>query len=642
MKIRVGMMVVSALFVRIAMTVVVVCVSLRAIEAMGVGVNGQHRTARLAVELQPGALAKESQRIFDGRCLLRRAWRMLKTNKVNAWETEVHTHHRVFNHHFSLAFAMNMLAILAFDFCPSRQAHRRPHTQEQGGFHYTREVAHDFASIVCSNLKINSDADYCYKFPFDLRSGQSYRTMTPATHTREIALIHSTSLHGMWSSRLAFIAAATGSAVGLGNIWRFPYITSENGGGAFVLIYLGCILLVGLPIMLSEIMIGRRGRMSPINSLRELSVSSGASRKWMGLGIMGVIAGFLILSFYSVVAGWTLHYGFLYLKMLFGGPGIADPGATFGSLLGNASELTFWHGVFMLMTVLVVGMGVEKGLERAVTILMPLLLALLLILLGYAMNTGYFYEGMGFLFRPDWSQVNGTMVVVALGQAFFTLSLGMCTMMTYGAYLPNNVNIPQVGVSVAAADTVMALVAGMAIFPIIIAYGLDPAGGGAGLIFTSLPLAFADMPYGLPYGFLFFTLLSVAAWTSSISLMEPATAYLVEATNLTRRKAALLVAALGWLFGLVSVFSFNMWEQVRILGRNPMDAIDYVATQVMLPVGGLLTALFAGWVLSRKITREELGENMPNWAFTAWLWITRVITPALILVVMASILGFFD
>jgi len=454
-------------------------------------------------------------------------------------------------------------------------------------------------------------------------------------------LIQSSSMHGMWSSRLAFIAAATGSAVGLGNIWRFPYITSENGGGAFVLIYLACILLVGLPIMMSEIMIGRRGRMSPINSLRELSISSGASRKWMGLGIMGVIAGFLILSFYSVVAGWTLHYGFIYLKMLMGGPGISDPNATFGSLLGNVSELTLWHGVFMLMTVVVVGMGVEKGLERAVTILMPVLLGLLLVLLGYAMNTGFFVDAVGFLFRPDWSQVNGTMIVVALGQAFFTLSLGMCSIMTYGAYLPNNVNIPQVGVSVAAADTVVALIAGLAIFPIIIAYGLDPAGGGPGLIFTSLPLAFADMPYGIAYGFLFFTLLSVAAWTSSISLMEPATAFLVESTNLSRRTAALMVAMLGWALGLVSVFSFNLWEQVRVFGRSPMDAIDYVATQVMLPVGGLLTALFAGWVLSRKITREELSDKMPDWAFTAWLWITRVITPALILLVLAGIFGFF-
>ena len=446
----------------------------------------------------------------------------------------------------------------------------------------------------------------------------------------------------MWSSRIAFIAAATGSAVGLGNIWRFPYITSENGGGAFVLIYLACIALVGLPIMYAEIVIGRRGRMSPINSLRELSTTSNASRNWAFIGVIGIMAGFMILSFYSVVAGWTLHYGFHYFKEWIGvGAPITDPGATFGALLGNAGELTFWHGLFMLMTVGVVGFGVEKGLERAVSVLMPVLMVLLLVLLGYGMNTGHFQEAVGFLFKPDWSQVSGSMFVTALGQAFFTLSLGMCAIMTYGAYLPANVNIPRVGVAVAGADTFVALVAGLAIFPIIIANNIDPGSGGAGLIFTSLPLAFAEMPFGIFYGMLFFVLLSVAAWTSSISLMEPATAYLVESTNLSRKAAALIVAGLSWLLGLASVFSFNLWSEVKIIGPSPMDAIDYVATQIMLPVGGLLIALFAGWVLSSKSTREELDEKMPNWAYQAWLWITRVVTPALILVVLGGILNIF-
>lgn len=450
-----------------------------------------------------------------------------------------------------------------------------------------------------------------------------------------------TSIHGMWSSRLAFVLAATGSAVGLGNIWRFPYITSENGGGVFVLTYLACILLVGLPVMLSEIVIGRRGRMSPINSLRELADDAGASRGWMGLGWLGIIAGFLVLSFYSVVAGWTLHYGFLYLRELFGGPGITDAGATFDALLGNPGELTFWHGLFMLMTVGVVAFGVEKGLERAVTVLLPILFVLLLVLLGYGMNTGHFTEAVGFMFRPDWSQFSGSMVVTAMGQAFFTLSLGMCAIMTYGAYLPSDVNVPKVGATVAITDTVVALVAGMAIFPIVISFGLDPGSGGAGFIFTSLPLAFAEMPFGIAYGMAFFLLLSVAAWTSSISLMEPATAYLVEATNLTRKTAAICVAALAWTMGLVTVLSFNVWEEVQVRGRSIMGAIEYVANDIMLPAGGLLTALFAGWVLSKKITREELDEKMPDWAFTAWRWLTRVVTPALIIVVMIDLIRNF-
>jgi len=448
-----------------------------------------------------------------------------------------------------------------------------------------------------------------------------------------------TSIHGMWSSRLAFILAATGSAVGLGNIWRFPYVTSDNGGGAFVLIYLACIAVVGLPVMFSEIVIGRRGRMSPINSIKELSDDAGASRAWTGIGWIGILSGFLVLSFYSVVAGWTLHYGFLYVKQLLGGAAITDPEATFGALLTNPGELTLWHAIFMGMTLGVVAFGVERGLERAVSILMPLLFFLLLILLGWGMNTGHFLEAVGFLFSPDWSQVSGAMIVTAMGQAFFTLSLGMCAIMTYGAYLPAGVSIPRVGVTVAAADTVVALIAGLAIFPIVISYGIDPAGGGAGLIFTSLPLAFNEMPFGTVYGMMFFLLLSVAAWTSSISLLEPATAYLVEQTNLGRKISAMIVGGLAWMAGMASVFSFNVWSHVSIGGRDIMSAIEHAANNIMMPLGGMLIAVFAGWVLSNKVTHEELDKKMPDWAFNAWLWLVRVITPALILVVLASLMG---
>ncbi|MDT8407986.1 MAG: sodium-dependent transporter [Wenzhouxiangellaceae bacterium] len=449
-----------------------------------------------------------------------------------------------------------------------------------------------------------------------------------------------TSVHGMWSSRLMFVLAATGSAVGLGNIWRFPYITSENGGGAFVLVYLACIAVVGLPILFSEIVIGRRGRMSPINSLKELAAAAGASRAWMGLGWLGVIAGFLVLSFYSVVAGWTLSYGFDYFQQLaLGAPAISDPSETFNALLADPGRLIFWHGLFMVLTVGVVALGVEEGLERAVSVLMPTLFVLLMVLLGYGMSTGHFQEAMGFLFSPDWSQLSGAMVVRAMGQAFFTLSLGMCAIMAYGAYLPSDVNVPTVGIAVAFADTAVALVAGMAIFPIVISFGLDPAGGGAGFIFTSLPLAFNEMPFGIAYGMAFFGLLAVAAWTSSISLLEPPTAYFVEVTNFSRKQIAVTVAAATWAFGLVSVFGFNIWSEVTIGGKGIMDAIDFVASNILLPIGGLLTAVFAGWVLSNQITREELDEKMPNWAFAAWLWLTRVVTPVLILVVLGGLLG---
>jgi neurotransmitter:Na+ symporter, NSS family len=443
------------------------------------------------------------------------------------------------------------------------------------------------------------------------------------------------SIHGMWSSRLAFILAATGSAIGLGNIWRFPYLTSDNGGGAFVLVYLACILVIGLPIMMAEILIGRHGRMSPVFSIAKATGENGGSRGWLGVGWIGMVAGVLILSFYSVVAGWTLHYSWLYFAQLIGvGAGIADPGETFGALLGNATELTFWHAIFMLMTVIVVAMGVEKGLERAVKFLMPALLVMLLILLGYGVTTGNFGQAAAFLFVPDFSKITSDVFLAAMGQAFFSLSLGMCTMMTYGAYLPRDISIPKVAGTVALADTGVALLAGLAIFPIVITFLGTPTGGGAGLIFTSLPLAFNQI--GIFFGLLFFLLLSIAAWTSSISLLEPATAYIVERTNLTRKGAALSIAGLTWVLGLASVLSFNHWSHIKIAGLGIMDAIETLANDFMLPLGGLLTALLAGWVLGR-IPREQLGD-LPDWAYTAWLWLVRVIAPVLVAVVMVRAL----
>lgn len=440
------------------------------------------------------------------------------------------------------------------------------------------------------------------------------------------------SLHGMWSSRFAFILAATGSAVGLGNIWRFPYMTSDNGGGAFVLIYLGCILAVGLPILMAEILIGRRGRMSPINTLEKVATESGANRAWVGVGWIGIIAGILILSFYSVVAGWTLSYSWSYLMQLIGqADPITEPGATFGALLGDAWALTGWHALFMVMTLGVVALGVEKGLERAVKLLMPALLLLLLILLGYGISTGHFGAALGFLFKPDFAEIDRGVFLAAMGQAFFSLSLGMCTMMAYGAYLPRNVSIGRVGVAVVFADTSVALLAGLAIFPIVIAFGLDPAGGGPGLIFTSLPLAFNAM--GVAYGLAFFVLLSVAAWTSSISLMEPATAFLVEKTRLGRRGAAMVLGLLAWALGLVSLLGFNHWSHVRLWGLDIMDFVAKVANDIMLPLGGLLIAMFAGWALKRSIARDELSD-LPDWMFIAWQWLVRVVAPVLVLIVL--------
>lgn len=445
-----------------------------------------------------------------------------------------------------------------------------------------------------------------------------------------------TPIHGMWSSRLAFILAATGSAVGLGNIWRFPYLASDNGGGAFVLVYLGCIFFVGLPVLIAEILIGRHGRRSPITALAQITRETGAPRAWAGIGWIGIVAGVLILSFYSVVGGWTLRYAWLYLSQLFGGPAILDPAASFGAMLADPAALALWHALFMAVTVGVVALGVEKGLERAVRFLMPALFLTLLLLVGYGATTGHLGQAASFLFRPDWSKVDSGVLVAAMGQAFFTLSLGMCAMMTYGAYLPAKVSIPRTVAIVAVCDTTVALLAGLAIFPIVISFGISPEGGGPGLIFTSLPLAFEAMPGGIVYGLAFFALLFVAAWTSSISLLEPATAYMVERGR-SRRSAALMMAGLCWALGLVTVFSFNIWSHVRMLDRDLMGLIELVANDIMLPLGGLLIALFAGWVLKDSILREQLA-GMPAWGFAVWRWLLRVLCPLLVLAVLLNAL----
>ncbi|MGY1424425.1 sodium-dependent transporter [Lysobacter sp. A289] len=444
-----------------------------------------------------------------------------------------------------------------------------------------------------------------------------------------------TSIHGMWSSRTAFILAATGSAVGLGNIWRFPYLASDNGGGAFVLVYLLCIALVGLPILIAEILMGRHGRRSPITTLVALTRETGVNRGWISIGWIGIIAGILILSFYSVVGGWTLHYTWLYLVQLFGGARITDPAATFQALLSSPWELAAWHAVFMGLTVVIVGLGVEKGLERAVRFLMPALLLTLLLLVGYGATTGHLGKAAAFLFQPDWSKVNAGVAMAAMGQAFFSLSLGMCTMMTYGAYLPKDISIPKTAGIVAVADSGVALLAGLAIFPIVIGFGINPQGGGPGLIFTSLPLAFDVMTMGVVYGLLFFGLLFVAAWTSSISLLEPATAYLVERRGIARRRGSLLVAGLCWVIGLATVFSFNIWSHVRMLDRDLMGLIELLANDIMLPLGGLLIALFAGWALKEAVLREQLA-GMSPWLFTAWRWAVRILAPVLVLAVLLN------
>ena len=346
------------------------------------------------------------------------------------------------------------------------------------------------------------------------------------------------SIHGQWSNRWAFILAATGSAVGLGNIWKFPYIAGEYGGGAFVLIYLFCVALIGIPIMMAEVMLGRRGRQSPINTMRTLAKEEGRHGIWSWIGWMGVLAGFLILSYYSVIAGWALAYVFRVGSGMLQAADSAGIQNIFTELVSDPEKLLAWHTMFLVMTMVVVARGVKQGLEKAVRFLMPLLLILLLILVGYAMNTGHFGDAVDFLFKPDFSKLTGGAILTAMGHAFFTLSLGMGAIMIYGSYLPENTSIARTSIIISVADTLVALLAGLAIFPIVFSFPELTPGAGPGLIFQTLPLAFANMPGGLIFGTLFFILIVVAAWTSSISLIEPAVAWLIENRGMTRVKAA--------------------------------------------------------------------------------------------------------
>ena len=345
------------------------------------------------------------------------------------------------------------------------------------------------------------------------------------------------SIHGTWSSRWTFILAATGSAVGLGNIWKFPYMAGDNGGGAFVLVYLACIAVIGLPIMLGEIMIGRRGRSSPANTMKALAAEANTTSAWTLLGATGALAGLLILSFYSVAAGWALSYVFN------GFQDITPESSTssFNALLSSPSSLIFWHTLFLSVTVFVVARGILDGLEKWINTLMPMLFVIVLLLCLYATQSGAFVEGLIYLFQPDFSKINPEVMLEALGQAFFTLSLGMGAIMAYGAYMPANQNIGKTAISVAALDTGVALLAGIAIFPIVFANGLA-ASEGPGLVFVTLPIAFSSMPLGVFFGTLFFVLLSIAALSSSISLIEPGVAWLIESLKIKRITATLLLS----------------------------------------------------------------------------------------------------
>lgn len=447
-----------------------------------------------------------------------------------------------------------------------------------------------------------------------------------------------------WSSGWMFLLAAVGSAVGLANIWRFPYIVGANGGGAFVLIYVASMLLIAIPLLIAEVVLGRRGGADPISTMVGLAEESGASPRWRVFGWLSLFTTLVILSFYSVIAGWALAY---IPKMALGLTelDVDQIGSEYAALTASPLQMSLWHGVFMIFTVAVIARGLHQGIETAVKVLMPALFLILIGLVGYASVKGDFAAAVNFLFRPDFDKISFEVMLVAVGSAFFSASVGVGAMMTYGAYLPQSVSIWWVAAGTAVIDLAVALCAGLATFPIVFAHGLE-TDGGPGMVFVTLPVAFSQMQGGPVIGLLFFALLFAASLTSAFSLLEPTVLWLKTQLGFRRTKAAWAVGVGVWVAGLASVFSFNIWKDVHLLSAfsrfessTVFDLLDVLVTNLLLPSGALLIALFVGWKVGRGTLEQELTANGSPAAFQSWYLLVRIVVPiALAAIFLGSLL----
>jgi len=448
--------------------------------------------------------------------------------------------------------------------------------------------------------------------------------------------------HAHWSSRLTFLLASIGFAVGLGNIWRFPYIVGEYGGSAFVLVYLACAFAIGVPLVMAEWAIGRRGQRSTVESVHAVAEEAGVSPNWRMVGGIAIIAVFMIMLFYTVIAGWTMDYFTRAVIGEFRGITAAQSQDAFESLLASPLRLVFWHTVVVGLIVYINAHGLHRGIERAVNILMPMLFLFIVAMVIYGGVVGEFGQAARFLLEPDFSRITAEAVLVAIGQAFFSIGIAMAVMITFGAYLPKETSIPRNAFIVAGADTFIALLAGFAIFPLVFAHGMAPD-TGSGLVFQTLPIAFGALPGGQAFASLFFLLLIAAALTSSIANFEPVIVWLEEKFALSRIKATLAGGAAMWLLGLASVLSFNVWKGVYPLDFIPLleektfyDLAEYIASTMLLPLGGFLTAIFVGWVVSSETMAEELGLPHDSRRFRLWRGLVRYLAPLAIGIVFVS------
>ena len=440
----------------------------------------------------------------------------------------------------------------------------------------------------------------------------------------------------IWSSRTTFLFATISCSVGLGNLWRFPYIAGENGGGAFVLIYIGFVLLIGIPAIMAELTIARRGRSNPVAATAGISLAETGHSRWQIIGWLSILAPLIGLSFYAVVSGWALEYLLLAASTQFAGISDSEAETMFANVLASPTRMLFCYSLVIGSVAFVVGSGVRKGIERVSKFMMPALFLLLLGLAGYACVVGNASAALSFLFEPDFSSLTAQGILMAFGQALFSLAVGTGAMLAYGAYLPADTSIPGAAWTIGLADTAAALLAGMLIFPVVFASGLNLA-EGPGLIFVTLPMAFSEMPGGQLFGTLFFLLIFFAAYTSGLGMMEPFVSWLEDRPRWNRRRAALCTAVLIWLLGLAAVFSFNIWQNFTPLdmipqmqGRTVFSILDYVTSNLMLPINALMIALLAGWVIDNQKMRADIGiRNNVSWF--VWNYSIRFLAPFAIL-----------
>jgi NSS family neurotransmitter:Na+ symporter len=442
-----------------------------------------------------------------------------------------------------------------------------------------------------------------------------------------------------FGSKLGVVAAAAGSAVGLGNIWRFPYVAGENGGGAFLLVYLGFILAIGFPVMLAELTIGRRAQLNALGSFKKLA----PGKPWYLVGLMGIVAAFLILAFYSTIAGWTLEYLAQAIGNGFSGKSSNALKESFEVFQSGTFRPLLWQLIFMFLTAYIVFSGVKKGIEKYTKILMPILLLLIIVMSIRSITLPGAEGGLNFLFKPDFSKITWPVVLDALGQAAFSLSIGMGTLITYGSYIQKNNNLPGIALQVTAADTFMAILAGVMIFPAVFAFNIDPA-EGFGLVFIVLPNIFEQMAGGYFFSILFFTLLAIAALTSTVSVLEVVVAYFSEELNMSRKRATIIGAAAISIVGVFATLSFGPLKEFIFFERSIFAWFDYLSANVFLPLGALLIVVFVGWFLGKKNVKAEISNEgkFKVRLFPLFLWIVRLVAPIAIAIVFLYGLGVFS